>query len=210
MLRFCQTSGTLQRDNADLGAIQRIFSPLTTVIEACQDAGVQDFWSIQEYRERDQTRPSRPAFPAHTAALPGPLHQGQLGCSAHNQLQPLLNDRSEVFRKGRYGCFHNTTFPTLLRTYGIDTLVVTGVDLNVCVDTTVREAYMHDLDVIVLGDCVGGAHESWHETAFEVWERYFGVVTSSDVLLSLIEARTRQAGEPVKDPPLGSNRDTGA
>jgi ureidoacrylate peracid hydrolase len=195
---FCHPCGTLRRDGADVGGIQRMLDPLTKVIMACQTAGIRDFWSVQEYYEYDATRHQHRLFSHTLNRFRVPCIKGSWDSELVDELQPLLTNRSEVFRKNRFGCFYNTRLPTLLRVHGIDTLVVTGVDINICVDTTVREAYMHDLDVIVLSDCVGGAHKSWHAMAHEVWERYFGVVVSSDVLLSLIEGQPKEATNGIR------------
>jgi ureidoacrylate peracid hydrolase len=192
---FCHERGTLGSDGASMGAIQRILEPLRTVVGACQDAGIQDLWSIQEHYENDATRQRHRLRPHTLKRFRVPALKDTWDGQIVDQLQPLINERSEVFRKNRFGCFYSTRLANLLRVYGIDTLVVTGVDTNVCVETTVREAYMRDLDVIVLSDCVGGVHENWHRVALQVWERYIGAVITSQTLLSLIHGWSTRSGE---------------
>lgn len=184
---FCHPKGTLSADGANVKAIQEMLDPLSRVIEACQRKGIQDFWSIQEHYENDATRPRHRLRPHTLRRFRVPSVKGTWDAQVVDELQPQMKDQSEVFTKNRFGCFYNTQLTQLLAIYGIDTLIITGVDINVCVETTIREAYMRDLDVIALKDCVGGVHADWHETTFQVWERYLGAVISSDHLLQLIE-----------------------
>ena len=194
---FCDPKGTLATDGSNVGAIQSMMDPLRRVISTCQTAGIQDFWSLQEHYEDDATR-SRHRLRPHTLKRPRvPSLKGTWDAEIVANLKDLIGDGSEVFTKNRFGCFYNTQLEMLLRLHGIDTLIVTGVDTNVCVETTVREAYMRDLDVIVLGDCVGGVHSGWARVALEVWERYIGAVIASDDLLQLIDDRQKGDADPV-------------
>jgi ureidoacrylate peracid hydrolase len=190
---FCHLNGTLALDGADVGAIQRMLEPLAHVISACQAAGVQDFWSVQEHYDEDATRNRHKLRPHTLKRFRVPSVKGTWDAQIVDELQPLINPQSEVFTKNRFGCFYNTKLEKLLAIHGIDTLIVTGVDTNVCVDTTVREAYMRDLDVIVLRDCVGGVHEKWAQVALEVWARYVGGLVASADLVEAIEKQPDRA-----------------
>jgi ureidoacrylate peracid hydrolase len=187
---FCHADGTLGGDGADMSGVGATIEPLARVVRACQQAGVQDLWSIQEHYEDDATRRRHRLRPHTMKRFRVPSVKGTWDAEIVADLQPLITDRSEVFTKNRFGCFHNTQLAGLLAIHGIDTLVITGVDVNVCVETTVREAYMRDLDVIVLQDCVGGVHPRWAEVALEVWDRYIGAVIPSEQFLSLIRERS--------------------
>lgn len=187
---FCHPDGTLSQDGADVGAIQEMLDPLANVIKACQAAGIPDFWSVQEHYENDATRSRHKLRPHTLKRFRVPSVKGSWDAQIVDELQPLVNERSEVFTKNRFGCFYNTKLGKLFDIYGIDTVLITGVDTNVCVETTVREAYMRDLDVIVLRDCVGGVHERWGQAALEVWARYIGAVISSGDLFEMIEKRS--------------------
>lgn len=190
---FCHLKGTLALDGADVGAIQQMLDPLANFIRACQAVGIQDFWSVQEHYDDDATRHRHKLRPHTLKRFRVPSVKGTWDAQVVDELQPLINAQSEVFTKNRFGCFYNTNLEKLLAIYGIDTLIVTGVDTNVCVETTVREAYMRDLDVIVLQDCVGGVHEKWAQVALEVWARYIGGVVASGDLIEVIEKRPDRA-----------------
>jgi nicotinamidase-related amidase len=54
--------------------------------------------------------------------------------------------------KPRFGAFHGTDLEMILRTRGIDTVIISGIATNVCCETTAREAMVRDFRVIFLSD----------------------------------------------------------
>jgi nicotinamidase-related amidase len=54
--------------------------------------------------------------------------------------------------KPRFGAFYGTDLELILRSRGIDTVIISGVATNVCCETTAREAAMRDFHVFFLSD----------------------------------------------------------
>lgn len=54
--------------------------------------------------------------------------------------------------KPRYGAFTGTDLDLVLRSNGIDSVIVTGICTNVCCETTAREAGMRDYQVFFTSD----------------------------------------------------------
>jgi ureidoacrylate peracid hydrolase len=73
-------------------------------------------------------------------------------------LHELMDVRSGdiVLEKPRFGSFYGTDLEVILRSSGIDTIIVGGINTNVCVDTTAREAAVREFRVLFLSD--GSAH----------------------------------------------------
>ena len=67
--------------------------------------------------------------------------------------------------KRRYSCFLGTDLDLLLRGLGVQTLLVTGVDSNVCVLWTTGDGFQLDYHVRVLEDCTAGTTSEEHEAA---------------------------------------------
>lgn len=84
-----------------------------------------------------------------------------------------------VVTKHRYSGFIGTPLEQILRSRGIDALVVCGIGSNVCVESTVRDAYMLDFNVIVARDATTGEADL-HEPCLEGIARHFGLVTTVD------------------------------
>jgi ureidoacrylate peracid hydrolase len=57
-----------------------------------------------------------------------------------------------IVDKQRYGAFTGTDLEMILRTRGIDTVIVSGIATNICCETTAREAAQHDFRVVFLSD----------------------------------------------------------
>jgi biuret amidohydrolase len=57
-----------------------------------------------------------------------------------------------VVGKPRFGSFYGTDLELILRSRGIDTLILGGINTNVCVDTTAREAAVREFRLLFLSD----------------------------------------------------------
>ena len=64
---------------------------------------------------------------------------------------PLADE--PVVNKHRYSAFINTRLDSVLRTYKIENLIMTGVSTNVCVESTARQGYMLDYNIVFTSDC---------------------------------------------------------
>jgi ureidoacrylate peracid hydrolase len=74
--------------------------------------------------------------------------------------------------KVRFDAFQWTSLEPLLRGLGVTELVVCGVVTNICVETTVRSAFMRDYPVTLLADCCAAATRRLHELSIEVLTSY--------------------------------------
>jgi nicotinamidase-related amidase len=72
-----------------------------------------------------------------------------------------------VVDKVRFDAFQWTSLDLLLAGLGVDELVVLGVVTNLCVESTVRSAYMRDYRVTLLADCCASVSERMHDIAIE-------------------------------------------
>ena len=80
----------------------------------------------------------------------GMINKGSTSAEFHSGL--TIEDADIVLEKPRFGCFHGTDLELLLRSKGVDTVIVSGISTNVCCETTAREAAVRDFRVIFLSD----------------------------------------------------------
>jgi ureidoacrylate peracid hydrolase len=94
-----------------------------------------------------------------------------------------------VIVKTRYSGFAGTTLDSQLRMRDIQFLFFTGIATNVCVESTLRDAYFHDYWPILLPDCTmqAGPQAAQDATIFNV-ESFFGWTIDSRQLRGAIEA----------------------
>lgn len=76
----------------------------------------------------------------------GFIAKGSETAALHSRL--VVEPRDILLEKPRFGAFHGTDLELILRSRGIDTLIVTGLATNVCCETTAREATVRDSCVL--------------------------------------------------------------
>jgi ureidoacrylate peracid hydrolase len=94
-----------------------------------------------------------------------------------------------VITKTRYSGFAGTTLDSQLRVRGIQFLFFAGIAANVCVESTLRDAYFLDYWPILLADATmpAGGPGIFEATLFNV-ESFFGWTVTSDELRAQFEA----------------------
>jgi len=80
----------------------------------------------------------------------GVINEGSDSAALHARLAVKPGDI--VLNKPRFGSFHGTDLELILRSNGIDTVIVSGIATNVCCETTAREANARDFRVFFLSD----------------------------------------------------------
>jgi nicotinamidase-related amidase len=83
-------------------------------------------------------------------AKAGILNKGTESAALHKGL--LQDERDILLDKPRFGAFHGTDLELILRSRGIDTVIIGGVATNICCETTAREAAVRDFHVFFLSD----------------------------------------------------------
>ena len=189
---FVHDRGTLGVSGVNTKRLAAIVPAMKALVGHCQATGMPVIWTVQEHFQADAAR-ARKKLAAHTAkrkqvsALAGSWDEAII-----DELKALAEiNPSMVVRKHRFGAFYATRLEQLLRMLGTQTLFVTGTTTNACVETTIREAYLRDYDVVAVTDCISGINEEWEQTALQVWGQYFCVLADSRDVTSWIEAQRR-------------------
>jgi nicotinamidase-related amidase len=80
----------------------------------------------------------------------GMIAKGSFPAAFHKDLK--IEPPDIVLEKPRYGAFHGTDLELILRSRGIDSVIITGIATNVCAESTAREATVRDFRVFFLSD----------------------------------------------------------
>lgn len=109
-------------------------------------------------------------------------------------LQPQPGDT--VVLKTRYSGFAGTTLDSVLRARGIRYLFFVGIATNVCVESTLRDAYFHEYWPVLVtdGTMQAGPPAAHQATIFNV-ESFFGWTMPAAGLIESLEG-DRGAGSP--------------
>jgi ureidoacrylate peracid hydrolase len=186
---FCATGGYLQRTRAasarnpirvdeNAGIAQRI----GVLAAAARQAGMPVVWlrSVYDFRY---------LAPAHIAKRTdeGCCIEGTWGVDFFH-IRPEPADL--VVDKHTFSGFFETPLDGMLRARGIQTLVLTGVATNVCVDSTLRHGFFLGYNIVLVEDCVGSGNQAGHEGTLSTVRVNFGSVLGSSQLLPMLGDRS--------------------
>ncbi|MBS3815960.1 MAG: cysteine hydrolase [Candidatus Thermoplasmatota archaeon] len=100
------------------------------------------------------------------------------------EVEPTEND--VVITKDDPDIFQGTELDSHLRESGVDTLVITGVLTNECVEASVLQAVENDYRVILVEDSTAAFSEEIHEKALDLIQKNSTIITSTDDILRLV------------------------
>lgn len=157
---------------------RRIIEPLNHLLVAARARGVRVVWLCDEHPLADDKEFEKRV--PHCRA-------GTWGAAVID----AVNIAPEELRipKRRYSGFFGTDLDLHLREWGIQQVVVTGVVTNICVRSTVHDAYFLGYDVFVPEDCVSATSDREQASSLYDIDTHFGeVVASRDLFPAALSA----------------------
>jgi ureidoacrylate peracid hydrolase len=127
----------------------------------------------------------------------GIINQGSESAALHKRL--IIESGDILLEKPRFGAFHGTDLELILRSRGIDTLIIAGIATNLCCETTAREAAVRDFRVFFLRDATATFDISYVSAAelqratCAIRGLLFAQVLTVDAITGKISGATRSA-----------------
>jgi ureidoacrylate peracid hydrolase len=178
---FCAPGGYIDGIGKDVSEIAAIVGPLNAVVDAARAAGVPVVWLAACYDER-LLPPAMVAQKRRIGADAICCARGSWGFDFFG-VRPAEGEA--VFEKNNYSGFSNPNFDRHLRAHGIESLLFCGVQTNVCVESTLREAHSRGYYVAVVEDAVCSHTRPLHEATLANVRFLLGdVITSGDLQAS--------------------------
>ncbi|TVS19778.1 MAG: cysteine hydrolase [Planctomycetaceae bacterium] len=177
---------------------RKIIGSVALMIEACRNHSVPVIFTEFVYATAVPCLRGDPFGPEHLPAVPGqptgygyPSSNCLIGPDAGQGAESAetiaeLKPREEelVVRAHGYDKFYGTPLDLALRSRGIDRLLVTGVTTDVCVNSTVLAAANRNYRVTVITDGVATLDDSIQEACFQIWQRKFARLRSSEQIVA--------------------------
>jgi ureidoacrylate peracid hydrolase len=185
---FCKAGWTFDRLGIDISMYPSMLPRLSRLLTGARDIGVQVIY-IQ-----------MTVLPNRMSESPAQIRFNmRLHLASHGATQPLLYTIEDtpgqeiiaelapepgdlVVRKYRSSGFWGTNLDMLLRSNGIETVIVTGCTTEGCVESTARDAMFNDYYVVLPEDCVASDDPHQHEASLFLMRHRFDVVSSTDIL----------------------------
>jgi len=181
---FAAKGGMLDISGADISEAPRVVLSIKRVLDAARKAGILVVYVQMGYKPdlSNSGGPNSPNWHKELAMclmnsrpeLKGKLlTEGTWDFAIVDDLKPGPGDL--VVLKTRYSGFAGTTLDSQLRTRGIRYLFFTGIATNVCVESTLRDAYFLDYWPILISDgAMPAGPASLHEATLFNVENFFG------------------------------------
>ncbi|TDC85256.1 isochorismatase family cysteine hydrolase [Actinomadura sp. 7K507] len=187
---FCHPEGARGRAfGADSVAKPREMVPHALgLTERCRAAGIPVWFTRQVHLPGDHGRKRR-RIPSHLDRRGVKLelcHQGTWDAELLDEVKQHVVSDDEIIVKHRASAFYNTRLESVLRMSGVQVLVVAGTTTSFCVDSTIRDAYARDFDVVVPAECVADTDDAAHAAVLASTDRFHGVVSTADELMAAL------------------------
>lgn len=165
---YCHQNGALARAGFDVSGVAAMMPNLHNLLDA---AHACEMPVVLVQTSHDSSTDSSAWRDRAGGKMKEVCRPGTWG-SQFFQIEPVPEDI--LITKSRYSAFVNTKLDLVLRAREIKTLIVAGVATNVCVESTVRDACMHDYRVVLASDACASFSAMAHLMSINNIESYFG------------------------------------
>lgn len=179
---FCAEDGVFGRHGADTARIRAAVPTIAGLLRAARLTGSRRVF-MRHTHEADLSNlsPARLSFYAMLYGGADPRHAIR-GSWGHQIVNDLAPERGEaVIDKGRSSSFIGTSLDMLLRSNGIETVVITGMATHACVESTARDAGFFDYYVVVVRDAVADYREDLHQASLLTLSQRVILADSTDL-----------------------------
>lgn len=186
---FCHPESRMEKSGVGTQNQRAIIPDVIRLVRLAHELKLPVFWSQQVHFPEDVTRKRR-RIPSHQDKQNWtPCLRGTWEVEFMEEVGAEVAPEDYVIEKHRASAFFETTLDAKLRMLGIEQLIISGCNTEFCVETTIRDGYYRDFDIIVVRDCVASPRLSFHEDTLAKVETYFGEVVALDELPALIIPR---------------------
>ncbi|WP_067530899.1 isochorismatase family cysteine hydrolase [Nocardia crassostreae] len=109
------------------------------------------------------------------------------GTAGAEVVREFLDDEDIVQERSKDSGFYETDLHARLQALGVETLILIGLQTQICIQTTAADAFFRGYIVGVPSDCVFSAQEADRRRALEWLEGYCATVADSTEILRTLD-----------------------
>ena len=191
---FLSDEGSITQGGMDISELKKTVEPVVRLVDACHNADVPIIFTRYvlraDYKDAGLRSERRPEFKDVSSLVAGTWDV---------DLDPRMDARpvDYILDKTRYSSFYNTSLEVILRGLRVDTLIVCGVTTEICVESTIRDAYFRDYKIFVPEDAVAAMDVDRHLGTLQTIRYGFGTVISSEAIINALNAALDRRDLPV-------------
>ncbi|MCT9076395.1 isochorismatase family cysteine hydrolase [Streptomyces fulvoviolaceus] len=110
------------------------------------------------------------------------------GSAGVRLLDETLEESDLVIEKPKDSGFFETTLDETLKKLGVDTVIISGMQAQICVQTTAADAHFRGYRVVIPTDCIVSSNPEDTKQALKWMSEYFATLLPSDEIEQLVRA----------------------
>lgn len=183
---FCHPDGHFGKRGGDLSAVGPAAAMIEALVAEARRLGMLILWVRAHYDDVNTGAAMADVFNRFGESGEGRCLAGSWGADWLEGLRPNEAPNEVTVSKHRYSAFYDSPIDLFLRSNAIENIVVTGTSTDVCVESTVRDAFFHDYFVVVPADAACARPDA-HEASIGVMDRIFAATPSTAEVLAIWE-----------------------
>jgi nicotinamidase-related amidase len=182
---FAAPDGFSSKVGNDMSTMEPAIDAIQTIIPAARRAGLK--LVFMRVITRDETDPAVLLRLMARRGRAGGAALCRAGTPGADYYRVAPEPDDIEIEKIRFDSFIETTLDEQLRANGIDTIIVTGVSTDCCVDSTARSAFQRDYDVFVVADACAAGSPYLHNGALAALEKNVALLVKTQTVVEALE-----------------------
>lgn len=184
---YCHPEGAIAKTGIDVSAVNKMMPNLQALLASAREHDIPVIFLQTNHEKATDSEVWLSRFKDGINPI---CHTGSWGAEFF-EVAPLSTDI--IVKKHRYSGFIHTRLESVLQTLKIETLVMTGVSTNLCVESTARDGFMMDYRIVLLKDSCAAFSQEEHDMTVKTVDTYFGMAADTKEVISFWQHQAKRS-----------------